>query len=552
MSLTTPYPMPPTRLSEALYRFSPLLIPLAALLLYLPFLDNPLVFDDIYFFLPGHPEEYVAQGMQLSPRWLSYISHGLTFVWFGPEVHWQRLGNICVLILTGFALYGFLRTVLTDTLNEPDTNVIRSAALGAALLYVVHPATAFGTAYLIQRSTLLATLFSILTWLAVWYGLRGHRGLLWISLLTFSLAALSKEHCVMTPVVSALLVILHWRTHPDSRRWNAPELTTVLLLQAAISVALVAHALRVIGSPYEPDAARLIQSATNGLTLPNGTSAYLMSVMTQSSLFFKYIGVWLAPSAFAVSVDMRETFIAPPIPWHAWLGLMGFAACASGGIWLMSRGGRLGVTGLAVLAPMTMFMTELSTIRIQEIFVVYRSVLWAPTLFLAIALGLSMLSPRNALAVAVLFSGALSIATLDRLVAFSQPLFLWDEAISLVESKEQSATRVLGVERMYHNRGLALHSLDMRKNAIDDYTKAIQINPDYSHAYSDRGASLFELGRYDEALVDFEKAISLKPDLVLAFAGRTLTLRAMHRDEDAKVAAREACALGWLRGCSPP
>jgi tetratricopeptide (TPR) repeat protein len=538
-----------THLSEYIYRFAPLLISIGALVLYIPFLDNPLVFDDLYFFLPGNPEHYFAQGLQLTPRWLSYFLHSSTFVLIGSEVHWQRLGNLFLLILTGYALYGFVLNILTDTLRESDPRRIRTAAVGAALLYVVHPASAFGTAYLIQRTTLLATLFSVLTWLFVWCGLRGRRGFLWCSVITFSLAALSKEHCVMTPLVSALLIILHWRTHAESRHWKIPEVMAALLLQALISVLLVAYSLHVIGTPYEPEAARLIQDAANGLLLPDGTNAYLMSVITQANLFFKYLGVWLTPTAFGVSVDMRETFIVPPVPWPAWIGLTGFLAYAAAGIWLLLRGGRLGVLGLAVLAPMAMFMTELSAIRIQEIFVIYRSVLWAPALFLAIAVGLSRLAPRNSLALAVLFSGALSFATLDRLTTFSQPLFLWDEAISLVERSERSTTRVLGTERMYHNRGLALHALDMRTNAIEDYTKAIQINPGYAHAYSDRGASLLELGQYNRALVDFDKAVSLKPDLARALAGKALALRALHRDEDARAAAREACAQGWQLGC---
>lgn len=538
------------RLADCVYQFSPLLIPLAALLLYLPFLDNPLVFDDLYFFLPGNPEHYVAQGFQLTPRWLSYFSHGLTFVWVGPEVRWQRLGNLGVLVSTGLALYGFVLAILTDTLREPDARRIRTAAVGVALLYVVHPATAFGAAYLIQRTTLLATLFSILTWFFFWCGLRGHRGLLWCSVLAFLAAALSKEHCVMTPLVSVLLIILHWRTNSEVRNWKIPEVMTVLLLQALISSLLVTYSLRLIGAPYEPEAARLIQDAGNGQPLPDGTSAYLMSVMTQASLFFKYLGVWLTPSALWVSVDMRETFVVPPIPWPVWIGLTGLIAYAAGGIWLLLRGGSLGVLGLAALAPMTMFLTELSTIRIQEIFVIYRSVLWAPALFLAIALCLSKLAPRKALAIAMLFSSALSIATLDRLATFSEPLFLWDEAISLVERNKQSAARSIGTERMYHNRGLAFRSLGMRKNAIEDYSKAIQINPEYAHAYSDRGASLLELGRYDEALIDFDKAISLKPDLLLAYAGRMYVLQALHRDQESHEAAREACNRGWSRACA--
>ena len=539
-----------THLSECVYRFSPLLIPLFALLIYLPFVDNPLVFDDLYFFLPGNPEQYLEKGIQLRPRWLSYFSHGLTFAWLGPEIHWQRLGNLVVLITTGFALYGFTLKLLTYALNATDQRRIRTASVCAALLYVVHPATAFGTAYLIQRTTLLATLFTILTWLFFWCGLRGHRGLLWCSVLTFSLAALSKDHCVMAPMVSALLLIFHWRTARELRPSLIPQVMPVLLLQASISLLLVAYSLRMIGTPYEPEAARLIHDAATGPLLPDGTNAYVMSVITQAGLFFKYMMIWLAPTAAGISIDMREAFITPPVPWSAWMGPIGCVIYGATGIWLLLRGKGPGVIGLAILAPITMFLTEISTIRIQEIFVIYRSVLWAPALFLAIALGLTKLSARNTLFITLLFSGALSIATLDRLTTFSQPFFLWDEAIHLVETGADPGTRPLWTERMYHNRGLALHALDIRTNAVEDYSKAIEINPKYAHAYSDRGATYFELGQYEKALADFDQAIALNPELVLAYAGRALALGALHREPEARQAAREACAQGWQQACA--
>ena len=44
-----------------------------------------------------------------------------------------------------------------------------------------------------------------------------------------------------------------------------------------------------------------------------------------------------------------------------------------------------------------------------------------------------------------------------------------------------------------------------------DYTRAIEINPQYARAHYGRGNALGVLGRYEEALVDYTRAIEINP-----------------------------------------
>ena len=57
------------------------------------------------------------------------------------------------------------------------------------------------------------------------------------------------------------------------------------------------------------------------------------------------------------------------------------------------------------------------------------------------------------------------------------------------------------------------HSYD---NAIEDYTKVIELNPNDAYAYSSRGAAYMQTEDYDtgcvNAIADFSRAIELKPD----------------------------------------
>ena len=56
--------------------------------------------------------------------------------------------------------------------------------------------------------------------------------------------------------------------------------------------------------------------------------------------------------------------------------------------------------------------------------------------------------------------------------------------------------------------------------AIEGYTEAIQLNPDYVYAYYNRGSVYREKEDYDRAIEDFTTAIDLKPDLVEAYYNR--------------------------------
>ncbi len=47
--------------------------------------------------------------------------------------------------------------------------------------------------------------------------------------------------------------------------------------------------------------------------------------------------------------------------------------------------------------------------------------------------------------------------------------------------------------------------------ALADYTKAIQLDPQYANAYNNRGLAHYHSKAYDKAIADFTRAIQLKP-----------------------------------------
>ena len=66
-------------------------------------------------------------------------------------------------------------------------------------------------------------------------------------------------------------------------------------------------------------------------------------------------------------------------------------------------------------------------------------------------------------------------------------------------------TTVKGSHKFFKidNRGSAESELNDENSAIMDYTKAIELKPDYSMAYNNRGWSKFRQKKYSEAMYSF-------------------------------------------------
>ena len=77
----------------------------------------------------------------------------------------------------------------------------------------------------------------------------------------------------------------------------------------------------------------------------------------------------------------------------------------------------------------------------------------------------------------------------------------------------------------YNNRGLSYSNKGDEDRAIADYDRAIQLNPDYATAYNNRGISYKNKGDYDRAIADYDRAIQLNPDDATAYNNRGISYK---------------------------
>ncbi len=80
--------------------------------------------------------------------------------------------------------------------------------------------------------------------------------------------------------------------------------------------------------------------------------------------------------------------------------------------------------------------------------------------------------------------------------------------------------------RSYWQRGVKKEISGDYEGAVADFTKAIEIDPNYAPAYDSRGIAHFRLGNNVElALADFSKAIEIDPENVNAYSNRCSAYR---------------------------
>ena len=509
-------------------------------LLYLPFLHNPLVFDDRIFFSGLRFAYYATHPLGLDLRLPPYFTLTLIEVLWSGVVAAQRVVSLLLHIGVALVLYKLLLDLQRAALPAPaQADAPLRAAIGAAA-FALHPVAVYGAGYLVQRSIVMATLFGLLSGVLFLRGLRrGAHADAVSAALMFWLAVLSKEHAVLLPAAVALLGLLAGASRAFVLRHVA--LYFVACAPAAIFVTL--RSLGVIGGAYEEAAGAIAAQvgAASGDDVVEQSLA--LSAVTQAGLFFKYLGLWIWPDPAGMSIDLRVDFAAG---WSAG-GIAARVAAFSGagliGAVLLSRHGAARLAGFGLLYAWILFFVEFSAVRFQEPFVLYRSYLWGPGIICIVVAALSRLPRAAALGAGLLACAGLGYAAHDRLVTFSSPLRLWEDAAAKLPD-----TPVPWGSRALYQVGREYLYAGQPGKAIAATERCARLYPKTVHCAYARGAIHLHLEQYEIARLHLLRAIELQPAEGILVHRLGLALEGLERIEEAKAAYRHAAELGYGGG----
>ena len=514
----------------------------ATFALYGQFLWNPIVFDDLPFFMLDRSGKQPVDSYHYSLLELRSLPYA-TLAWgkaiFGLNMLHFRVENLLLHDAVAVSLFFFLTRLFDAVYGKRSASLLNSNSLAfcAALLFALHPVAVYAAGYLVQRTIVMATLFSLLAMLAYLHGSVRQKPLwLWVSVLFYYLAVFSKEHVIMLPaVLVSLTLLLHedWRAKVR-QRWG------MFVAYAAIALFVIAARKGFLGSVYEPLSPDMLDIESN--------LNYPLSVLTQCWLFFKYVALWLFPNPRWMSVDMREPFAQSV--WSLYLlALAGYIAWGIAAVWLLLKRGRMGLLGFAMLFPWLMFVTEFSAVRIQENFVLYRSYAWAIAAFCILPLLLDKLDKKIASIIVAAVALAMFPISMERLSSFGHPWVLWDDAEKLVKDRPD----LPGTYRIYYNRGTELLKIDQYDLAIKDLTLATTLHPTWPYSYNNLGSAYLKKGDWRQAADAYTRAIEAARakklgDSAKPFYGRAIAYEEMGEIGKAKEDYRVTCHLD-KKGC---
>lgn len=516
--------------------------------LYGQFLHNPIVFDDMYFFLLDN-DGHSAIEPYGSPIWsdlraLPYATLAWSAKLFGFGLPPFRIENlllhwVVVIVLALFVLRLY-RLVLPAVQQNVENTRMVTAVLIVVGLFALHPLAVYAVGYLVERTIVMATLFSVLTLWAYLHGSDQQSSRwLWCSVALYFLATHSKEHVIMLPAILIAMTVL---MHQD---WRERVVKSWPIFVAFTAIALVTIAQRqgVIGHFYEINSVEMLEGVSH-------ENAHWFSVLTQCWLFFKYALLWLLPNPSWMSVDMREPLAQGMFSVYG-LALLAYIAYGAIAIKLLLKRSRTGLIGFALLFPWLMFMTEFSTPRVQELFVLYRSYIWALGGVIVLPLVLMQLNARATMLIAVLFAATLFMVSMERLSSFSHPILLWDDAEKLIKDRQS----LPGVSRIYYNRGTAWLNEDRYDLALLDIQRAAELSPKFSPIYFNLGITYSRMNQHQFAIQAYSRAITLDmekktPTNFRYYFGRAASYEAEQKWLEAATDYKVTCLLTGKVGCN--
>ena len=535
-----------------------LILLLAVSLVYIPYINNALFFDDLPFF-SDTVNHFVSDPWHLYSRWLPYISLAWTVNAFSDTSLPLHLGNLLLHFANTVLVFVLLQQLCSLVLNKPKQNNNSQAnnqtsnlpafftapsnwgAWLGALAFACHPVAVYAVGYVVERSIVMATFFTLAMQLAYIHGLVSSKKLqqaIWLALsvLFYFCAVFSKEHSLTAPaLLAAITLLIKPYINVNLRIFTA---TWLGLITIAIFIALRSRGIAVTA---EHDATALFSQHGIVNTTAN---VHVLSIVTQAGLFFKYLFLWLVPNPAWMSIDMREPFTSTVGAWQNWLKVGCFLAYGAIALKLLLKRGEMGLLGFALLYPWLLFFIEFSSVRVQEPFVLYRSYLWAPGLLLLIPLALDYL-PKSKTVIAILTVMILAMIPLswNRLWVFSDGYRLWNDAAILLKNDTEP-----GAARIFYNRGLTEQN-KKPKEAVADFKRVIAIDPTIYQAHENLGGAYLGIGQFDLGLESYNKSIAINPENGSAYFGKAFALKRLNNKTGATEALTKSCELKNVSAC---
>lgn len=461
--------------------------------------DNPLVasltWDHVKtLFTTSHYGVYVP---------LTMLSYSLDYALFGRNPAAFHATSVVLHVVNAGLVFGLFFLLFGGN---------GLAAFFAAALFSVHPLRVESVAWIAERKDLLCALFFFLSLLSYRrFGESGNRRFLRRSLAFFLCSLLSKPMALTLPFV--LLLLDHLAGGRITRKSLRDKVPFFALSLVFAVVAVLAN------QPGDTPPGAVVQG------LP--ALLFQKAAVALFSVTF-YLLKTLLPFKLAALYPFTDRLAGLP-PALLYAAPFVFAILLTVAVRAYKRSNRI-FFGLGFF--MLTLVPILQLVSLPGNTIVADRYLYIPGFGLAFLAGLLLTDsfgkrfrPAKALGpivfgVAVL---ALSLSTFGRCRVWKDDRSLWTDVLE----------KYPDVAVAHNKLGLLRVADGNPEAAIEEYGRAIALDPTYVGAFNNRAIANRRLKRYDQAAADYEKVIALNPSIADAFYNYGILLHEIGRDEKA-------------------
>jgi tetratricopeptide (TPR) repeat protein len=471
--------------------------------------------DDEYVYENPH----VSQGLSAEAiTWAfthSYSANWHPLTWLSLMLDCQIYGpNAGAHHLTNVLLHATTVMLLFMVLARMTGGFWRSAMVAA--LFAIHPLHVESVAWVCERKDVLSGLFFVLT-LGIYVDyvrspFSPRRYLLLIA--AFALGLMAKPMLVTLPLV--LLLLDYWPLHRFPLRWQLVKEKIPLLLLSAFSCGATLWA--------QHEALKQNITMATSFRVANALVSYVaylgqLCCPVGLAVYYPHPGAHLPAWKMIAALALLACFFAGALAsWRrcpyvlvGWLWYMGMLAPVIG---LLQVGG-------ASRADRYMYLPQIGlcialTWGAAD---VCRS--WSWRRWLA--------GVTSALALMLLMVGAWRQTSF-----WSNSENLWNHTLACT-SRNRTA---------HINLSAALVGRKRFNEAMVEYQKALEIDPDYANTYNSMGLALAAWGRPDEAIIQYRKALEMDPDNIQLYRNLSAALEGRGRNSEA-IALFRQCVERW-------
>ena len=498
-------------------------ISLLTYLVYLSSLENEFVEwdDSIYVFRNPHIRSFNLALFKWAflhfygSNWhpLVWISHAIDYAFWGLNPLGHHLTNIIlhaintflVVLLIAKLIEAWKSTTVRNALPPfLDERGILIAAGATGLFFGLHPLHVESVAWVAERKDLLCALFflaSIMAYVKYAGAISSNSESLFpyrhkhylMALGFFVLALLSKPMAVTLPVI---LLLLDW--YPFKRIQSLKSFRFVLIEKLPFVVlSLLSSIVTIQAQKAAMKLTEIVPLSTRLLVAAKSLLTYIWNMLLPLNLlpfyhYPKHVSLLSAEYLFAATSVIVITMICIVVAKSHRLYLS---------LWAYYVVTLIPVIGIIQVGSQSMADRYTYLPSIGPFLMMGLVLAWCWNRVNALRrkraivklLGISMF---------MLLSAAMTYLTFEQIGIWKDSITLWSY---FIEREPES------VPPAYYNRGMVFDNMGRFDKAIEDFDKAIALNPSYLDAYNNRGLVFEEMGKFDKAIEDFDKAIALNP-----------------------------------------